>query len=403
MKRILFILWGLLIIAGVVFLGWWFRYRGSGLTPIGGGSATGTLPLPEIGNGGGGGGAGTGTGAVKPVADLSSVTEQLALVADAPTLNYFIDKTNTVTIVEPDGTIVRVSRGQTTTLSSNKIKDLAGAWFSFDGTKILFLFGERANQQASVFDVATKSWQPFAENIESASWSPDTKQFAYLVRANDLSVLKTLDDADPKAGPQELLKLHGEDMTVNWISPQKILIAERSSALVPTSGFVYDTKQKTANFVFQDVSGAQTAWDASGAFGLLFNGGPGNRGGFLRLINASGNSLRRLTLLTLPEKCVFISAQNAASSSLKNQDPTHLGCAVPSDVGQLTGRALPDDYVKKALLTKDDFYKIELASGNIVSVFADPQRQIDGDNLKTSNGRVFFVNRYDQKLYTLSF
>ena len=79
-----------------------------------------------------------------------------------------------------------------------------------------------------------------------------------------------------------------------------------------------------------------------------------------------------------------------------------LYCAVPRDTQKFDLARLPDDYDKKKLFTVDDFYKIDLGDGSITEVFADPAQALDAAQLQVANQTLFFVNRYDQRLYAIS-
>lgn len=402
MKRTLFILGALLIVAAVVFLGYWFRYRGGGLGPLGGEDATGALPTPEFGSGTsvGDSAMGGGTALTKPIADLATNKEKLALVADIPTATYFVDTQNNVTVVSPDGTISRISRGQKTTLNTNKIQNLMSASFSPDGTKILAIFGTRLNPQASIFDVALKSWQPLVESFASASWSPASKQLAYVAVVDGISSLKIIDTSGTATKSQELLRLHAEDLVIDWVAPQDIFVTGRSSAVAPVSAFFYNIVTRTITPTLEDQFGVVARWDRSG-IGLLLGSGSSGRTGNLRVIGKNGATLKNFTLLTIPSKCAFL-APPTGTSTQTVPDPTYLVCGVPRDVKILTSSVIPDDYLQKEIYTSDDFYKIDVASGNIDDVLAGIEKQFDADDLRTFNNRVFFVNRYDQKLYTVS-
>ena len=60
---------------------------------------------------------------------------------------------------------------------------------------------------------------------------------------------------------------------------------------------------------------------------------------------------------------------------------------------------LPDDYNQMSLFTSDDIYRINLQSGAIDTTFKDPTQNMDISDVKLFNQTLFFVNRYDQKLY----
>jgi hypothetical protein len=54
-----------------------------------------------------------------------------------------------------------------------------------------------------------------------------------------------------------------------------------------------------------------------------------------------------------------------------------------------------------ALFTSDDIYKINTATGATDALFSDQTQNLDTSDLKIFNNTLFFINRYDQKLYGL--
>jgi hypothetical protein len=90
-------------------------------------------------------------------------------------------------------------------------------------------------------------------------------------------------------------------------------------------------------------------------------------------------------------------AVSGAASSTKT-----LYCAVPRNQQKLGFSTLPDDYLMRALYTSDNFLAINLDTGNTTPVFTDASQTLDATNLKIFNQILFFVNRYDNKLYAIS-
>lgn len=95
-------------------------------------------------------------------------------------------------------------------------------------------------------------------------------------------------------------------------------------------------------------------------------------------------------------------ADDGASAKPLANSKDFLYCAIPRDAEKLSRSFLPDDYYKMTLLTADDFYRIDLINGNAAPILADPGQTIDASNLKIFNNKLFFVNRYDQKLYAIT-
>jgi Tfp pilus assembly protein PilW len=105
-------------------------------------------------------------------------------------------------------------------------------------------------------------------------------------------------------------------------------------------------------------------------------------------------------------------ASTTASSSTKKvalkSAPTStpylaLYCGIPRSSSGFSSARLPDDYNTMALFTSDDLYKINTATGAEQVLWSDTMQSMDVSNVKFFNGALFFVNRYDQKLYGLTF
>ena len=56
-----------------------------------------------------------------------------------------------------------------------------------------------------------------------------------------------------------------------------------------------------------------------------------------------------------------------------------------------------------ALFTSDDIYKINTATGAVQCSGTIATQNMDVSDVKFFNNALFFVNRYDQKLYGLTF
>jgi hypothetical protein len=87
----------------------------------------------------------------------------------------------------------------------------------------------------------------------------------------------------------------------------------------------------------------------------------------------------------LPEKCAF--AQG------------YLYCAVPQEPWGVTVM-LPDDYLKQNLFSQDDFYRINLETGE-TNLFYRSDTLLDAAMLQATNNGLYFLSRADGHLYQL--
>ncbi|MBI2623302.1 MAG: hypothetical protein HYW65_01880 [Candidatus Liptonbacteria bacterium] len=411
MKRLLYLLIILAVAGAVVLAGFFLRYRNEPVAPSPAEEMAGEeLPAPELAPTETSGGA---TAEMPPAPASPSepvlLGDGLRILYQNPVFALAPAPNGGVLVMGIDGAVAAV-RDTAATLSPTPIAELQKALFSAGGVKALALFGDRTAPQAGVFDVASKTWQPFPFSIIDAAWSPNDSRAAYLARQNSGAVvLGVLDLANAKAKPQELLRARFADITLAWPLPDLIFLQERPSAAVPARAWIFDMKKKMLAPFAEEQRGLAVRWPApAGASGppgewLAFAAGDAGRGGRLYLVSPQGTIREELTFLTLPQKCASFGGGAApkAASAAPSSAPATLICAVPRDADTLNVSALPDAYWKRALFTEDVFLMINLATGATRTLFDDAARPLDADMLAVSGDTLYFINRYDQKLYSL--
>lgn len=438
MRRTYMIVGGVIVLAAVGLIIFVLVNRGSS-TPSTGPGATGTLPGVATGNGGNGnaGSATGGTGAAStPVAlpplgatsggsTSGAVTPHMGILSNELVLEYFVSPTNVVTTVHPDGKIESITNGQSTYLSSSEIHNVVSASFSNDGKKILIGFGSATSPQWSVFDVASKAWSVLPVSPMAAVWAPSGYTIAYFAPASGGTALSTLDLSSSKSKPRALVTFPSEDFVLSWHSPDEIILADRPSAVFSGSIFALNVKTGVLRNIVLNRVGLEAQWNQSATMAVILAGTSLARGGELGIIDANGTLLHAMNFLTLPSKCAFTppapptppvvktttkaststpsSTPTSASSSATSTTPVLPGliCAIPQDTNALQRVGLPDTYEQKMLYTADTFYGITLNTGSLIPLFRDDSQSFDATDVKIVNGSIFFVNRYNEKLYGL--
>lgn len=393
MKKILIIAIIVIAAAGILYLGYLFssRQTPSVNSPASGGNIPGASFGGNVAAGGG----------TLPQASFSP----LAIAADMPTFDYFVDAGKNITIIQPDGGIVKVTGGQT--LSSSTITNLVRASFSADGKKIFAAFGDSSASQASVFDIEKASWQPLPAGAQNFAWAPSGSALAYF----SAGTLSTIDIKAKNPKPKSLIRLRDEDATLEWPAPDTIFIKDKASAHWQSSLWAFSIKTATLSPMIEDRLGLDTMWsEGSPTLGIALLGNQNGEGGSLSLVDRNGKTLHNFNFLTLPSKCAFAALPSpapeapssiASSPAAPVSGPQLLVCAVPRDRRPLDLNPLPDAYQKKSLFTSDDFYSINTADGTVKTLFNDTTKNFDASNLKIFGQALYFVNRYDQKLYSL--
>ena len=273
---------------------------------------------------------------------------------------------------------------------------------SFDGKKILAIFGDRENPAVSVFNIESEAWEPISASFKAADWSPNDYKIAYILNKGERSAIMTLDLGALKATAKELAAVSVRDILLDWISPSQILIAERPTAQVVSNVVSFDTNSKKLSIFSASAAGQIFIWNLRGDTGLVFKSS-GARGGSLAILNGKGETIESLNFLTLPSKCAFSEELTADADGKLVVTDTFLNCAVPRDSQAFSNSALPDDYFKKAVKTSDSFFRISLEDGSVTTISADQSKTFDAKDVQVAGDNLFFINGLDQKLYAISF
>ncbi len=420
-------LWLPIIIVGVVVVGaaiYLFLFKGSSSVTPGSPGTTGSLPSVGTqtgsGNNGGGNTAGQGTGGA-PVAGLPSANGpvKFGIVSDEPVLAYMVDAQNNVAIVEPDGKIATVSAGQVNMLSSSAVQNVLNAGVSYNSQKAFVNFGDPANPQTSIFDLTAKTWTPLPAGIMGPVWSPTDNRIAYLKNNSDGSVsLATIDVSKATNKPVLLSTFAVQDLTIGWPNKNQIILQDRPSVYAQGGAWTFDLSKKTLSRIATPVFGFEAAWSMTTSTTALVLSSPMyGRSGSLALVYPFSTSTQPLNLQTLPSKCAFnyevpaTSTAAAASTTAGSSTTTAAGaaptpylalyCGVPRSSNDYSIAILPDDYNQMAVFTSDDFYRINTDTGVLEQIFS-PGVSVDSSNPHVFNNILFFVNRYDHKLYAIS-
>lgn len=447
MKRYIYIIIGIIVAAAIAILILFLIKNNSASSTPSTVGTTGTSSLPAVGTQGSNGsstGSTVGTLGLSPTASGTPgssngasgqmTVQNFGVLSSDPVLDYFIDPQNNITAIEPTGAVVAISNGQSTTVNSSTINNLISTSFSYDGEKIVVSYGDPSDPQAALFNVATNVWTALPQGMLSPQWSPiNNYEIAYLASPSaGKLVLATMNAANLKATPSVLLSLNANDLALQWPTQNEFILSDKPTSENAGSVWTFNAQAGTLIPLVYEVPGAEGIWshDALIPYGLVFFDNPAGQGGdTLQLQAISGNlTTQSLNFLTLPSKCAFnpeqmpVSTSTAAGGAATSTasattagaatkikvaatSTPYLGlyCGVPRSSSGFSSARLPDDYNTMALFTSDDIYKINTATGAEQVLWSDATQNMDVSDVKFFNNALFFVNRYDQKLYGLTF
>lgn len=404
LKRLSFLLSIFLVIGLVLAIGWFIRYRNA--TPAL--DNTPTQPediLPPLRD----------NGQPTPSSQNQapgSVTitapeeKPFGVVADQEVISYYPYADGSVAFIQPSGQVVRVSGTEGVVLSSLNISNLSHAAFSHDGKRIIAAFGNPLNRQLSVFDLDKKSWNPiFARPLSTPVWAPRDYRIAFFTADPNNNQTVTVVDTQPATPKtQEIISLVGQDMTLFWKSDNELFVSEKTSAFSSGSLLSLDIRKGTLASVIRDWAGLNVLWDTASQAGVAFQANKNSGGGTMSLLGETGIITRKFSFVTLPkEKCFFGPEliQTPTTSTLSTSKTSLLYCAIPKNTDQFLSNYLPDAYFQKEVMTDDNLIGINLETGAVTDLSKTINEPVDATSLKAGRTYIYFINRYNNKLYRL--
>jgi hypothetical protein len=244
--------------------------------------------------------------------------------------------------------------------------------------------------------MTTKAWTPLPAGMISPAWSHNDYRIAYLKEsAGGTATVTTLDVSKTTNKPVALTSLNAADLILTWPNKTSIILAGKGSAYAQSTAWLLALPSEALTELVPDSFGFEGAWsNTTSTTGIVLSSLNYGRTGSLSLVTSAGVA-QPLTLATLPSKCAFSYQASASTTPF-----LALYCAVPTGTN-FSLATLPDDYNQMALFTNDSFYMINTASGATQPIFA-PSISVDATNVRLFNNILFFVNRYDNKLYAIS-
>lgn len=382
-KRILRIIVIIAIIAaigvGAYFLWMWLSSK-----TVGGLPGTGQTPTTEVINVGEGGAIGAQVNTTEQTATqgAQTVTQKLSVFINSPVSEYWLNsKENSVYFANLAGQIIKINSNNTRQLvSSQTLNNLHAITPSNDGSLIIAEFNYPQLPTLSVFSASSTSWQPLPAGTISAAISPDSQKIAY----TNQSALNIIDLTAQKTTKIQDMSQVG--LKLNWLTNQEILL--HSDPSVASRGYVYsfNLTDKILKTLIDGEYGLDIKWASNGGLGIKINST--DRLAELSLIDNFGSNIPyfKKPLLTMPEKCLIESQK--------------VYCGIPKNIRQ--GLILPDDYYKKNDYFIDDIFEFDLPTGKITKLFDGNDVALDARDLKLKDNNLLFINRYDNKVYSLN-
>ncbi len=318
----------------------------------------------------------------------NNTESQLSIWGTSEVIGYYFRNRSAIAL-RPDGQVLSIlGTGETIKNPATLKEKIISITPSFDGRWFIEKWGSTNNPRFSLFDVENNTWTTFSDlYFMDMDFSPNESKIVYL---EDLAGKITLGimDLTKKTGAEfsrnPIMSLFLRDMVISWPSSDSIILSDKPSYRVFGSTWKYSISTNKFEPLVSGRSGTWIKWDKKTGYGIQFSHLDEDK---LEIINTNGETIFTSPVLTFPDKCITTT--------------DILYCALPQNMA--LNKLLPDDYLKKSFYTNDTFYKFNLKNGEMKQLFtASAPVKIDAINLVLENGKLYFINRYDRKLYQLS-
>lgn len=339
--------------------------------PAGNGDAVGLTPQ---------GSGQDGTNGAEPVARTSRAI-----------MSYWVDAADrTVYYITTEGQLYRIPPSGTEERLSLSLESVSAVYPSPKTPEAIVAAGANTAFY-SVINPVTGNRTFLPRDTIAAAWSPDAKSIAVL---RSPSVPDSRTPAGlylvslPRYNVSLLAPLTILDPVMRWVNQSEILVGSAADPSITTPWFAYSTSARTFRSLGLPPYQAAHINTLTKDY-FLFTGGQARGELASGLFGTARSTVTPLTFVTLPEKCI-------ASGGM-------LYCAVLNPA-PLTADKLRS-YLQRGWYSSDRIIRRPLAGNspsNIVfnSVWSDTA--FDAKDLTVIGSTLLFINKYDNKLYSLA-
>ena len=278
-------------------------------------------------------------------------------------------------------------------ISSVELQNLEKVLWSFDKTKVISIFDKDGQIKKYFYDYTTDQSIDLNESIQWISWAPLENKVVYQFYDPDTKINKISIANPDDSDRQYIFNTRIKNLIVEWPSEDQISIRTRPSGLAESIVYTLNPSTKALKEVLGDRYGLSALWSPQGNKILFSETDEQGKNLKLKVADKDGQTVRKLDVVTLPEKCVW------------SQDERIVFCAVPRVISNEV--VLPDDYYKGVFSGTDDFWSINIETKEKTLLVETYQTKEDFDAyqlfLDDGESYLFFVNKKDGLLYSLRF
>ena len=325
----------------------------------------------------------------KPELKIKAISTEMVL---SPTLS--VDNTKVIYYSQYNGNVWQSAFDGSGLMkvSSAALDNLKDIIWSPDKTKVISIYqDEEENISKYSYDYNTGKISILNPFIQEIIWSPNSDKIVYQY-TNETTDDNNISTANPDgANWQSIFQTRMRNINLSWAGSE-ITFYEKPSGLTQGSLFMLNPLTKNLTKVLSGIYGMAVKWSPQGDKVLYSKTGNQGNGIGLYIAPKNGSSETAIGISGLIEKCVW------------SQDNRTIFCAVPNNIDE--AEILPDDFYKGSFMSDDEFWKINLETGE-KTILLEPWERGGGIYdavdlfLSPLEDYLFFVSKLDGLLYSI--
>lgn len=286
--------------------------------------------------------------------------------------------------ITPNGEIFRILEKEDGKISQQTIIALNLTEISTNKEKVLVSFGDPLAPEWGIFDLADKVWRPLGGEIIQATWGESSEElFVVILDEENIPLLARINLISQE---EEVVQNNFliRNIRLLFKPPNNLLILEPPSSRYANRIWVYNLDNKTLSLLLEPENGTKIKMSPEKSYLLKTSSN-----NFSSVFDENISLKSSIPFEIFPSKCAF--------------NENFLYCFINQSEWPRNA-SLPEDYMMKKLYSIDTLLEIDLKTGETKRVFASGEKRIpsiDAKNPVYLNGKIYFINRYDDYVYEL--